>query len=174
MGCKLYGINFVSNAISKVPRELIRSLLLKYNANLGKNINFKDHILIDNAGSDQNATNDFSHLTIGNRCYIGKEVFFDLPRQIILENEVVVSAGVMFLTHADCGGRIMSKYYPRKTGKIIIGYGTWIGARAIIMPGVRLGKCCVVGAGAVVTKNFPDYSVIMGLPARIVKTLESG
>lgn len=45
----------------------------------------------------------------------------------------------------------------------------WIGTRAIIMPGVHIGTGAIIGAGAVVTKDVPDYAVIAGVPARIIK-----
>ena len=49
--------------------------------------------------------------------------------------------------------------------------GSWIGANAIILPGVTIGKNAVVGAGSVVTKNVPDFSVFAGAPARLIKML---
>ena len=52
---------------------------------------------------------------------------------------------------------------------IVIGNDVWIGRRAIILPGVTIGDGCIIGAGAVVTKSFPPYSVIGGVPAKIVK-----
>ena len=51
---------------------------------------------------------------------------------------------------------------------IEVGDDTWIGTGAILLPGVRLGKLCVVGAGAVVTKDVADYSVVAGVPARVI------
>lgn len=52
---------------------------------------------------------------------------------------------------------------------IMIEDDVWIGARAIILPGVKIGKGCIIGAGAVVTKSFDDYSVIGGNPAKLLK-----
>ena len=54
-------------------------------------------------------------------------------------------------------------------GPVNIGNSTFIGYRACIMPGVTLGKHCIVGANSVVTKSFPDYSMIVGTPANLVK-----
>lgn len=54
---------------------------------------------------------------------------------------------------------------------IVIGSNCWIGANAVILPGVRLGDHVIVGAGAVVTKSFPGNCVIAGVPARAVKQL---
>ena len=52
---------------------------------------------------------------------------------------------------------------------VVIGDDVWIGRRAIIMPGVRIGNGCVIGAGAVVTKDVPPYCVVGGVPAKIIK-----
>lgn len=52
---------------------------------------------------------------------------------------------------------------------VIIGNDIWIGMRSIIMPGVKIGNGAVIGAGAVVTKDVPDYAIVGGVPARIIK-----
>ena len=56
--------------------------------------------------------------------------------------------------------------------EIIIKKGAWIGAGASILPGVTVGKYAIVGAGAIVTKDVPDYAVVVGIPAKVVKTLD--
>jgi len=50
-----------------------------------------------------------------------------------------------------------------------IGDGTWIGQRAIILPGVSVGKHCIIVAGSVCTKDIPDYSMAAGVPAKVIK-----
>lgn len=50
--------------------------------------------------------------------------------------------------------------------QVTIGNDVWIGTRSIIMPGVCIGNGVIVGAGAVVTRNVPDYAVVGGVPAR--------
>lgn len=55
---------------------------------------------------------------------------------------------------------------------VIIGDGTWICSRVIILPGVKIGKGVVVGAGAVITKDIPDFAVVAGNPAKIVRIRE--
>lgn len=52
---------------------------------------------------------------------------------------------------------------------LIIGNDVWIGSRVIILPGVKIGSHCILGAGAVVTKDVPNYAIVGGSPARILK-----
>ncbi|NEQ84957.1 MAG: maltose O-acetyltransferase [Moorea sp. SIO2I5] len=54
-------------------------------------------------------------------------------------------------------------------GPVVIGDDVWLGAGAIVLDGVRIGKGCIIGAGAVVTKDLPDYAVAIGVPARVIR-----
>ena len=53
---------------------------------------------------------------------------------------------------------------------VVIGSNVWIGANAIVLPGVTIGKGSVIGAGIVVTKDIPPYSVAVGVPAKVIKS----
>lgn len=167
----IFGISHVAAELTRCSQPLVPVLLARHGAAIGDHVNFKRIIRIDNAYGDQDASGDFSNLEIGNNCHIGMDVFFDMADKIIIEDEGVISASVSFITHADCGGRIMSSWYPRQRGGIRVGYGSWIGINATVLHGVELGRCCVVAAGAVVTHSFPAYSVIAGIPAKLIKTL---
>ena len=57
------------------------------------------------------------------------------------------------------------------TKPVVIGDDVWIGANAVILPGVTIGSHCVVAAGAVVTKDIPDNTVVGGVPAKVLKQL---
>ena len=52
---------------------------------------------------------------------------------------------------------------------VSIGNDVWIGGRVIILPGVNIGDGCIIGAGAVVTKDIPSYCVAVGVPAKVVR-----
>jgi len=62
---------------------------------------------------------------------------------------------------------LMKKFCP-----ILIGEDAWIGTGVVLMPGVVIGRCAVVGAGAVVTRSVAPYSVVAGIPARLIRTLD--
>ena len=57
---------------------------------------------------------------------------------------------------------------------VTIGDGCWIGEKVIILPGVTIGQKCVIGAGSVVAKSIPDYSIAVGNPARVIKRYDIG
>ena len=58
-------------------------------------------------------------------------------------------------------------------GPVLIDDNVWIGEKASIMPGVHIGKGCIIAANAVVTKDVPPYSVVAGVPAKVIKTIQS-
>jgi sugar O-acyltransferase (sialic acid O-acetyltransferase NeuD family) len=58
-------------------------------------------------------------------------------------------------------------------GNVKVGEGTHIGAGATIIPNITIGEWCVIGAGAVITKDVPDYSLVVGIPGKIIKTLKN-
>ena len=55
---------------------------------------------------------------------------------------------------------------------ITIGDDCWLGANVTVLPGVTIGKGCTIGAGAVVQKSIPDYSVAVGVPAKVIKKVD--
>lgn len=56
-----------------------------------------------------------------------------------------------------------------RESEVVIGNDVWIGMRVVIMPGVEIGNGSVIGAGAIVTKDVPDYAIVGGVPAQVIK-----
>ncbi|MCX8495484.1 MAG: hypothetical protein ORN51_04800 [Akkermansiaceae bacterium] len=54
-------------------------------------------------------------------------------------------------------------------GEIVVKNGAWLGHGVIVLSGVTIGECAVIGAGSVVTKNVPDYAIAAGVPARVLE-----
>lgn len=115
-------------------------------------------------------------VTIGGKCIIDKSAEFGTePYLVSLANNVRVTKNVSFITH-DGGlwvprnmGMIDKK--ADRFGRIHVCDNVNIGWNAIIMPGVTIGKNCIIGAGAVVTKDIPDNSVVVGIPARVIESI---
>jgi len=108
----------------------------------------------------------------GNRVTFGKNVFINhsailsASGGIEFEDGVAVAPGVRIATINHDFNERHTKY---TYGKVTIGKNAWIGMNVTICPGVRIGKYAVVAAGAVVTKDIPDYAVAGGVPAKIIK-----
>ena len=95
------------------------------------------------------------------------------PWIISIGKNVHITNGVKFITH-DGGTLLFRKEIPdlEITKPITVGNDVYIGNDAIILPGVNIGNRVVIGAGAVVSKDIPDNSVAVGVPARVIKTAD--
>lgn len=169
---KLLGI-FVVIRYLKTPNPRITVHLLRaFGAVVGDRTTVKGSLIIDNSYEDKNSAGDLSYLKIGNNCYIGESVYFDLSNGIELEDNVVISAQASFITHADCNrSEYLAKKFPRKCQKVKIESGAWIGFRATILSGVTVGYQSVIAAQALVRKNVEPQVVYAGIPAKPIKFL---
>ena len=95
------------------------------------------------------------------------------PWIITLGKNVHITDGVKFITH-DGGTLLYRNQVPdlEITKPITVGDDVYIGNNVIILPGVNIGNNVVIGAGAVVTKDIPNNSVAVGVPARVIKTAD--
>lgn len=108
------------------------------------------------------------NLRIGRNVYIGGNMLGMCRGGIEIEDDVMIAANVSLISNNhDLYDRQVLTCKPVRVCK-----GAWIGAGAQIMPGVRVGKYAVVGAGSVVTKDVPDFHVVVGSPARTIKELD--
>ena len=108
------------------------------------------------------------NVKIGKSVYIMNGVLLMASGGIIIEDYVLIAAHAIIITNDH------DPYYrPIITCQpIIIKEGAWIGAGAAIMKGVTIGKYAIVGANSVVTKDVPDYAVVVGVPAKVIKYLD--
>ena len=112
------------------------------------------------------------------RIKIGNNCFFSYNMSLLAFDDIVIADGVLFasnvlVTSENHGIDPESNLYymdqELSGGAVHIGEGSWIGEKAIILPGVSIGKKCVVGAGSIVTKTIPDFSIAVGNPAHVIK-----
>ena len=109
---------------------------------------------------------------IGNRVLLAKKVFIDYSGDVRIDDDVKIAAGVCIESHhRDLDAYMQGKDVNVPT-ELHICKGAFIGTHAIILDSCNyIGKYSRIGAGAVVTKDVPDYSVAVGVPAKVVKTL---
>lgn len=111
-----------------------------------------------------------SELSIGNNSGIGIDC--ELYGPVTIGNDVMMGPEVVIYTSGHRHDRTDIPMCEQGTSAVLpvkIGNDVWIGRRVMIMPGVTIGNGCIIGAGAVVTHNVPDFSIIGGVPASIIK-----
>lgn len=146
----------------------IRILLLRLiGAKIGKNCIILDITLanLDRTGA--------KGLNIGNNCFIGNQVLFDLSGSIHIGNNVTIAARSLIMTHLNVGYRDhpLQQFYPKFTAATRVKSGSFIGAGSLLLPKVIVGRNSFVGAGSVVTKDVPDKVLVTGNPALIKRSL---
>ncbi len=104
-------------------------------------------------------------ISIGEGTIIGDNVFLDGRDKLIIGDHVDIASGVMIYNSEH---NINSEDFHAISASVIIGDYVFIGPRAIILPGVKIGKGAIIAAGAVVTKDVPEYAVVGGVPAQII------
>lgn len=155
-----------------------RKLLLKMNA-ATKAVEIRDY-LGQIIGAEIDSTTDVFtpiYINYGKDIKIGKNVFINFDcvflglGGIFIEDDVLIAPKVSILSE----GHILdpAQRHTLVPGRIHIKRNAWIGAGATILPGVTIGENSVVAAGAVVSKNVPDNTVVAGVPAKVVKEIDS-
>jgi len=114
---------------------------------------------------------------IGKDVYIGEDIIIvddlsDQATNLIIQDRVAISPRVTFVLHSKPNWSKIGNYVNSKKGKIKIEKDAWIGTGAVILPDITIGEGAVVGANSVVTKDVNPYTIVGGVPAKIIKDIE--
>lgn len=156
-------LNYFSNHfINKIPSFTIRHFYLKQfqRIHIGNNSSIAMNQYF------HTFTDKFPDIFIGNNSVINRKCYLDGRGGIKIGNNVNISSEVLILTATHDA---QDPKFPCIIKKVKIEDNCWIGSRSIIMPGVTINKGAVVAAGAVVTKDVPEFSIVGGIPAKFIK-----
>jgi len=146
----------ILNTLVNIPSHHTRRFLMRiYGAQIGK-------------GSSIHMGGRFfslKNLKIGQDTIIGYGLFLDGREKVVIGNHVDIASEVMIYNSEH---DINSEDFAASFGSVEIEDYVFIGPRAIILPGVKIGKGAVIAAGAVVTKDVPDFAIVGGVPAQVI------
>jgi acetyltransferase-like isoleucine patch superfamily enzyme len=151
-------------SISRVTRAVRMALLKGLFRSCGKNVRF-----------DPYGQYSFSSMEIGSDVFIGAGARFSSEKTITIGNKVLIGPGVTVMGGDHNTGVVGSYMFdvrakrPEDDMDVVIDDDVWIGACAVILKGTRIHRGAVVAAGAVVTRDVPAYSIVAGVPARVVR-----
>lgn len=160
---------FGSHSILAKPTLLV----LPRHIHIGDNVVIRPGVRLEIV---RDATGKSPMLCIGNNTGIEQNVHIVCHHRVVIGNDVSITANCAIVDTTHPFDDIRSSV---KVGSLIknddafveIGDGTFLGFGSIVLPNVRIGKGCVIGANSVVTRDIPDYSVAAGAPARILRPI---
>ncbi|WP_325048591.1 CatB-related O-acetyltransferase [Salinibius halmophilus] len=139
----------------------VRSWYVSHDADLGKGVRVQRGSVIDGA------TKIGKYTYIGERSYVTKAC---IGNYCAIANNVSIGQGEHLLTKVSVSSVFYDNAYSVLTSEeVVIGNDVWIGTGVVILRGVKVGDGAVVGANSTVTRDVPDYAVVVGSPARVVK-----
>jgi acetyltransferase-like isoleucine patch superfamily enzyme len=119
----------------------------------------------------------YKHLgmVIGDDTFIGsglEVIDITLANLITLGERVTIAPRSTIVVSSGPNNSKLKSIFPRRLGEVIIEDDVWIGTGVIILPGITIGRMSVVGAGSVLTKDVPPYTIVGGVPAVAIKNVE--
>jgi acetyltransferase-like isoleucine patch superfamily enzyme len=117
----------------------------------------------------------FSTISVGDDVQISPGAYFSAEKEIRIGNKILIGPNVSILggdhntSRIGCYMSDVKEKRPEDDLPVIIENDVWVGAHAIILKGVTIGRGSIVAAGSVVTRDVPQYAIVAGTPARVIK-----
>ena len=115
---------------------------------------------------------NFNHIEIGNNCYLGKRTTISSANKIIFKDYCLIGDDCRFIGANHIYSNPMEPYSFSGVSdkeKIIIGVNVWFGTNICVVGDITIGHGSIIGAGSVVTKSIPPFSIAVGNPCRVIK-----
>ncbi|HQA75382.1 MAG: DapH/DapD/GlmU-related protein [Flavobacterium sp.] len=156
--------------------------MITSNIDLGTNVSIDNDASINNVKIGDNTKiaagvrvfgSPKHQLVVGKNCYFGPNTIVEgYNAQVTIGNFVSFAQNINLMSGSGPNAsETLQRIFPIIKGEVHLGDHTWIGASVVIMPNVTLGKFCIVAANSFVNKSFPDYSIIGGSPAKLIRIL---
>ncbi|MCD4781950.1 MAG: acyltransferase [Candidatus Omnitrophica bacterium] len=157
--CQRYGCVIEPGSRIKFPENIL----------LAEDIKIGSGVLIH--CGDRRVHPERANIIIKKNSYIGPNSILFGDGEIEIGAHCEIAPGVVITSRQHTFDRIdiPIRHQPSSFAKIVIENDVWIGCNASILPGVTIGKSSIIGAGAVVTRDIPAYSIAMGIPAKVIR-----
>ncbi|MBK7212887.1 MAG: acyltransferase [Bacteroidales bacterium] len=146
--------------------------LSKEGIKIGNNVSINNNSIIECTGVIRNLGEG---LVIGNNVGIAQNCFIQVRGKVRIGNDVIMGPGVSIFSENHNYTETDAPIHTQGETRIgvVIEDGCWLGTKAVILDGVTLGHDSIVAANAVVNKSFPPYSIVAGVPAKLIKNRKS-
>ena len=148
----------LGNGVEIDPSSSVNNVIISDNVKIAKRCSIY--------GSSENL------LEIGENTYVGMNCILNgFAAKLKVGKNVSIAQNVNIMVDSGPNASpAMQRVFPLEKGPVHIGNNCWVGTGAIIMPNVSLGEFCIVAANSYVNKSFPAFSIIGGIPARLIRT----
>jgi acetyltransferase-like isoleucine patch superfamily enzyme len=163
---RIAGIGGISHEIQYLRNPI--HALRRWGADIGQNTMIYPGIII------HAAQGNFSKLHIGSNVRVVRNCLLDLTDDIHIENLAILSFRCNLITHYNIHqSPIVQANYKPTHAPIIIKRGAVLFTNVTVLMGVTIGECAMVAAGAVVTSDVPDWTLVGGVPSRVIKRIKN-
>jgi acetyltransferase-like isoleucine patch superfamily enzyme len=138
------------------------SLQRPWRLSTGRRVQFEHQVYVK-------ITSEEAKISLGDEVFIGFSSEMDISHSLTIGNHVLIAPGCFITDHQHRrGAHALIAEQGCESAPVVIEDDVWLGTKVVVMPGIRIGRGAIVGAGAVVTRDVEAMSIVAGVPARLV------